>query len=197
MNRRQALLLAPFGVALVAGAGFWTVLGRMKAGRFDPHDVPSQLIGRPVPEFALPSQEPGEGFGSADILALGRPVLINFFASWCVPCQQEQADLVRFQNAHAAGDAVIFGVRFDDPDTGPIQELMSKSGGKWPIVDDPNAKITYSVTGPPESFLVTPGGIVLAHVVGPVTNSLLEGMLNQAKLVVSTPVRLGPATSTP
>jgi hypothetical protein len=74
---------------------------------------------------------------------------------------------------------------------------MSKSGGKWPIVDDPNAKITYSVTGPPESFLVTPGGIVLAHVVGPVTNSLLEGMLNQAKLVVSTPVRLGPATSTP
>jgi hypothetical protein len=53
------------------------------------------------------------------------------------------------------------------------------------------------VTGPPESFLVTPGGIVLAHVVGPVTNSLLEGMLNQAKLVVSTPARLGPAASTP
>ena len=65
-------------------------------------------------------------------------------------------------------------MRFDDPDTGPIQELMNKSGGKWPIVDDPNAKIAYSVTGPPESFLVSPGGIVLAHIVGPITASRLE-----------------------
>ncbi|MDQ1365578.1 MAG: cytochrome c biosis protein CcmG, thiol:disulfide interchange protein DsbE [Acidimicrobiaceae bacterium] len=154
----------------------------------------SPLQNQPAPDISGPTV----GGGNSALSAYkGKWVLINFFASWCVPCQQEQADLVRFQNAHAAGDAVIFGVRFDDPDTGPIQELMSKSGGKWPIVDDPNAKITYSVTGPPESFLVTPGGIVLAHVVGPVTNSLLEGMLNQAKLVVSTPARLGPAASTP
>jgi thiol-disulfide isomerase/thioredoxin len=122
----------------------------------------------------------------------GKWVVINFFASWCVPCQQEQADLVRFQNTHASGDAVIFGVRFDDPDIGPIHDLMDKSGGKWPIVDDPNAKITYSVTGPPETFLVSPGGVVLLHIVGPVSDAKLEDLLRQARLVVSTPATTAP-----
>jgi cytochrome c biogenesis protein CcmG/thiol:disulfide interchange protein DsbE len=154
----------------------------------------SPLQNQPAPEISGPTLGGGGGALSA---YKGKWVVVNFFASWCVPCQQEQADLVRFQNAHAAGDAVIFGVRFDDPDTGPIQDLMNKSGGKWPIVDDPNAKITYSVTGPPESFLVSPGGIVLAHIVGPITNSKLEELLDQVKLVVSTPAQVGPATSTP
>ncbi len=154
----------------------------------------SPLQNQPAPEISGPTLGGGSGALSA---YKGKWVVVNFFASWCVPCQQEQADLVRFQNAHGAGDAVIFGVRFDDPDTGPIQDLMNKSGGKWPIVDDPNAKITYSVTGPPESFLVSPGGIVLAHIVGPITNSKLEELLDQVKLVVSTPSQVGPATSTP
>ena len=127
----------------------------------------------------------------------GKWVVINFFASWCVPCQQEQADLVRFQNTHASGDAVIFGVRFDDPDIGPIHDLMDKSGAKWPIVDDPNAKITYSVTGPPETFLVSPGGIVLLHIVGPIGDAKLEDLLRQARLVVSTPATTAPGQPAP
>jgi cytochrome c biogenesis protein CcmG/thiol:disulfide interchange protein DsbE len=154
----------------------------------------SPLQNKAAPEISGPTVTGGNGALSA---YKGKWVLINFFASWCVPCQQEQADLVKFQNAHAAGDAVIFGVRFDDPDTGPIQDLMNKSGGKWPIVDDPNAKITYSVTGPPESFLVSPGGVVLAHIVGPITDPMLEDVLNQTKLVVSTPAKVGTAASTP
>jgi cytochrome c biogenesis protein CcmG/thiol:disulfide interchange protein DsbE len=146
--------------------------------------VPSPLQNKPAPDISGPALAGGNGALSA---YRGKWVLINFFASWCVPCQQEQADLVKFQNTHASGDAVIFGVRFDDPDTGPIQDLMNKSGAKWPIVDDPNAKIEYSVTGPPESFLVSPSGIVLAHIIGPITDSRLEEVLNQVKLVVTTP----------
>jgi cytochrome c biogenesis protein CcmG/thiol:disulfide interchange protein DsbE len=162
----------------------------------------SPLQDKPAPEIRGPTLGGGNGALSA---FKGKWVLINFFASWCVPCQQEQADLVRFQNNHASGDAVIFGVRFDDPDTGPITDMMNRSGARWPIVDDANAKIDYSVTGPPESFFVSPGGIVLAHIIGPITDTRLEEVLNQEKLVVTTPSRapastpslVGPGTSTP
>jgi cytochrome c biogenesis protein CcmG/thiol:disulfide interchange protein DsbE len=151
----------------------------------------SPLQNKPAPDISGSAL----GGGNADLAAFkGTWVLVNFFASWCVPCQQEQGDLVKFQNAHASGDAVIFGVRFDDPDIGPIQDMMSKSGAHWPVVDAPDAKITYSVTGPPESFLVSPGGIVLVHIVGPITDAKLEDLLNQAKLVVTTPATApGPA----
>ena len=57
MIDRRALLLVPFGVAAIAGVGGYTVLSRMKSGTFDPTGVPSQLIGRPVPDFDLPAQE--------------------------------------------------------------------------------------------------------------------------------------------
>jgi cytochrome c biogenesis protein CcmG, thiol:disulfide interchange protein DsbE len=153
----------------------------------------SPLQNKPAPDIGGPLV----GGGNSALSAYkGKWVVVNFFASWCVPCQQEQADLVRFQNAHPSGDAVIFGVRFDDPDIGAIQDLMNKSGAKWPIVDDPDAKITYSVTGPPESFLISPGGVVLVHIIGPISDAKLEDVLNQAKLVVTTPA--GPTVpSTP
>jgi cytochrome c biogenesis protein CcmG/thiol:disulfide interchange protein DsbE len=160
--------------------------------------APSPLQDKAAPEISGPTLNGGNG----SLFALrGKWVLVNFFASWCVPCQQEQNDLVKFQNTHLSGDAVIFAVRFDDPDTGPIEDLMNKSGGKWPVVDDPNAKIDYSVTGPPESFLVSPGGIVLLHITGPITDSRLEQLLDQAKLVVTTPTSVPtlvhPGASTP
>ena len=146
--------------------------------------VVTPLQNKRAPEITGPTLNGG----SAALSSLrGKWVLLNFFASWCIPCQQEQPELVKFQNAHAGGDAAIFGVRFDDPDTGPIESLMSKSGATWPIVDAPDAKITYSVTGPPETFLISPGGIVLAHIVGPVSDTMLENVLHQAQLVVTTP----------
>ena len=130
----------------------------------------------------------------------GHWVLVNFFASWCVPCQQEQNDLVKFQNAHPTGDAVIFGVRFDDPDLSAIKSMMTSSGARWPIVDDPDAKIDYGVTGPPESFLISPSGIVLVHIIGPTTEPQLQTLLEDEQLVVTTPTPSttpGPPASTP
>jgi cytochrome c biogenesis protein CcmG, thiol:disulfide interchange protein DsbE len=114
-----------------------------------------------------------------------------------VPCQQEQNGLGKFQNTHNVGDAVIFAVRFDDPDTGPIEQMMSKTGAKWPIVDDPVAKIDYGVTGPPESFLISPGGIVLAHIIGPTTDPQLEQLLDTEKLLVTTPSVATSSVTTP
>jgi cytochrome c biogenesis protein CcmG, thiol:disulfide interchange protein DsbE len=142
----------------------------------------SPLLSHLAPEISGPLYNGGTAKLSDN---RGKWVLINFFASWCIPCQQEQADLVRFQQHHqVAGDATVFAVRFDDPEVSAIRTLMTKSGATWPVVDDPEAKIHWGVTGPPESFLVDPNGFVRAHVIGQINADTLEGLLGQTRAVV-------------
>jgi cytochrome c biogenesis protein CcmG, thiol:disulfide interchange protein DsbE len=192
-RRGRVPLISAIAVGCVT-ALLVAVLATSKSASQDPTVVTTPLQDKAAPNITGSLLSGGTGgLFPGD---RGKWVLVNFFASWCVPCQQEQNDLVKFQNAHASGDAVIFGVRFDDPDVGPIEQMMNKSGAKWPIVDDPDAKINYSVTGPPESFLISPGGVVLVHIVGPITEPQLESLLNQAKLVVSTPTSSSGSTGT-
>ena len=103
MNRRL-MLLAPFGVAAIGGASFWAMLRGMQTGSFDPRGIPSQMIDKPLPDFVL------DGFGRADILAMKRPVVLNFFASWCVPCIDEAPTLVALNRASVP----IWGIAYKD-----------------------------------------------------------------------------------
>jgi cytochrome c biogenesis protein CcmG/thiol:disulfide interchange protein DsbE len=177
-RRRRSML--PLIIALCVGvvvAVLVAVLATSKSATDIEQEANSILIGKPAPAIQ------GSAFPTGtDSLAnyRGKWVLVNFFASWCVPCQQEQGDLVTFQNRHtAAGDAVIFGVRFNDPDDSAIKQMMTKSGAHWPIVDDINAKFDWGVTGPPESFIVDPNGIVKAHIVGQVNADQLDNVLGR------------------
>ena len=174
MNRR-ILLLAPFGAAVVAGAGFYSVLGRMKTGTFDPHDVPSQLIGRRVPDFDLPGQAPGQGFGSADLMAQGRPVLLNFFASWCVPCVVEHPELMKL----SASGLPLWGIAYKD--TVPAASgFLATHGNPFARVarDAPGqVAIDFGVYGVPESYLLDKRGIVRWRTAGPLTPAVVvEGL---------------------
>ncbi len=167
IDRRRALLLAPFGVAALAGAGFFTVLDRMQSGSFDPKGVPSQLIGRPVPEFALPAQEPGEGFSSADLQAANRPVLLNFFASWCVPCIIEHPELM----ALSRGGLPVWGIAYKDT-VAAASGFLARHGNPFARVarDAPGqVAIDFGVYGVPESYLIDRGGVVRWRYAGPLT----------------------------
>ncbi len=174
MNRR-ILLLAPFGAAVVAGAGFYSVLGRMKTGTFDPHDVPSQLIGRRVPDFDLPAQAPGQGFGSADLVSQGRPLLLNFFASWCVPCVVEHPELMKL----SASGLPLWGIAYKD--TVPAASgFLATHGNPFARVarDAPGqVAIDFGVYGVPESYLLDKQGIVRWRMAGPLTPAVVaEGL---------------------
>ena len=109
----------------------------------------------------------------------GRWVLVNFFAEWCTPCRREHPELVAFAEAHdVLDDAVVVGVIYDD-DVEGVRDFFAENGGNWPVVIDPQGRIAldYGVTGVPESFLVSPEGVVIERIAGGVTREGLDRLL--------------------
>lgn len=149
------------------------------AKRPDPHNP---LPGQPAPiaDRAFTSLD-GQPVRLADLR--GRFVVLNFFASWCVPCQQEHPELAAFAARHdAVGDASIVQVVFADREA-DARAFRAKKGGTWPVLLDPDGRfaLEYGVRGPPETFLIDPQGNVLVNIKGAVNEAGLEGCVSAAK----------------
>ncbi len=139
----------------------------------------SPLIGRPAPPVAGPSLSGGAHYSLSQFR--GRWVLVNFSASWCVPCRQETPQLVQFQKEHAGtGNATILAVSFDPTDRANLAAFLRSSGATWPAVNDPGAEVAYGVEGIPESYLVDPQGTVIAKITGGVTAAEVNGIIKKA-----------------
>lgn len=138
----------------------------------------SPLLGQPAPAIDGETLD-GEVFDLARYR--GRWVVVNFFATWCIPCEVEHPELVAFDEKHAAlGDAALVSVLFDDS-ADAAAEFFDRNGGEWPVVIDADGKVgvAYGVPQVPESFLVAPNGIVVQRLVGGVTAAGLEGLIEQ------------------
>jgi cytochrome c biogenesis protein CcmG/thiol:disulfide interchange protein DsbE len=169
MNRRL-LLLVPFGAVVAAGAGFFAMLERETEGKFDPRGVPSMLIGKHVPPFSLPGDP---GFGDADLS--GRPILVNFFASWCVPCVEEAGVLMALKQSGVP----IYGIAYKDK-TAATAAFLARQGNPYARLarDEPGrVAIDWGVTGVPENYLIDKDGTVRWRWVGPLTPEAVEAEL--------------------
>lgn len=172
-SRRRWLLAIPVGVAGAAGVGFWHMLRGMKDGSFDPRGVPSVLVGRRPPAFALPEVEGANlpPLASTDLVGLDRPVVVNFWASWCVPCIIEHPHLMTL---HRQGVPVL-GVNHKDraPDAvaflrrhgNPFVRLGADSPGR--------VSIDWGVYGVPETYILDRQGVVRWRWAGPITPELM------------------------
>jgi cytochrome c biogenesis protein CcmG/thiol:disulfide interchange protein DsbE len=138
----------------------------------DPQHIDSPLVGRVAPDFAL------KAVGTSETIDLqqfrGRPVVINFWATWCGPCWQEHPVLVA--NARALQPNVQFlGVVFQDEES-KILSFLNDRGTAYPTLVDEKGKtaIAYGVGGVPETFFLDASGKIVAKYDGPMTPDILQ-----------------------
>lgn len=134
--------------------------------------VPSRLVGQPAPEFTLETLS-GDSLRLDDLTG-ERPLVLNFWATWCVPCIQEHRVLMDLERVHA-GEVELAGVLYQDR-AGNAEAWMRERGGGWPVLIDPGSDtaIRYGISGVPETFFITADGTVLHKHVGPVTAPVLQ-----------------------
>jgi cytochrome c biogenesis protein CcmG, thiol:disulfide interchange protein DsbE len=181
MNRRRR-----HAIRWVAGAVLLVlvVVGIVLATR-TPQEataVSSPLLGRDAPAFTGTDLISGKPVSLAALR--GRYVVVNFFASWCIPCQNEAPELSRFhyEQVHAADGADMVSVVFHDT-TSTAVDFLRKKGDLWPAVADPGGTIAerYGITGPPTTFIINPAGRVSTVIVGPATQKNLDTYLKAAR----------------
>ncbi len=142
----------------------------------DPRAVPSVMVGRPAPSFALKTLEGGP-------LALtelsGRPVLLNFWSTWCIPCKAEHAPLQAAAQAYE-GKVHFVGVVYEDT-AEAAKKYLAEHGNRFVQVMDEGSKtaIDYGVAGVPESFFIDKQGVIVKKHVGALTPDVLRQMLDQ------------------
>lgn len=144
---------------------FALVIALVAAGLFKPADraVKSALVGKELPDFALPAILPTKPALASKSFRDGRPRLINVFASWCVPCIAEAPQLLKLKQAGVRIEGVAIR------DTGPaIQEFLAQNGDPYESIgSDPESRVQLALgsSGVPESFVIDgQGKIVLQHI---------------------------------
>ena len=173
--RRRLMFGVPLALAVCGGEGFYILLRRMQAQKYDPHALPSPLIGKRPPAFNLPGAAGSQGFANTDIAAPAKPILVNWFASWCVPCAEEAAMLSRL-----AGQGIeIWGIAYED-DAQNLQKFLATNGNPFKRLatdTDGTAAINWGVYGVPETYFIDKTGIVRWRYAGALTDDVVSSTL--------------------
>lgn len=159
--QRIVIVLVPIGLLLwILASGF---------GR-DPRALPEMVVGEPAPQFALKTLD-GKDFSLAD--HRGKPVVINFWATFCEPCKAEHVSIQR--TAQSFGERVQFvGVVYQE-ESQVAARFLSRTLNTFPQLEDPLSEtaIAYGVSGVPETFFISPEGKVMRRVAGFLDRNIL------------------------
>ena len=162
-------------VALVALGGLFYFYALQRA---DSKYQPQALVGQMVPDVTLPGLADGRPVKIREAAAEG-PMVVNFFASWCAPCEIEHPILMGMKG----GGARVVGIAYKDAPTN-TQAFLTRLGNPFTsaLVDrDGRAGVDFGVTGVPETYVIGRDGKVLAKHTGPLTEAEAEKLAKLAR----------------
>ena len=159
---RIAVVVAILGLVVTLALAF----------RRDPHDIKTGTIGKAAPVFTLDRLDGSGTVALADLS--GKVVVVNFFASWCLPCTQENPALVRVYERYRSSDVVMLGVNYQESRDNGLA-YVRRMGMGWTTVadDDGRVAMSYGVFGPPETFFIGPDGVIAGRHIGPIDEETL------------------------
>jgi cytochrome c biogenesis protein CcmG/thiol:disulfide interchange protein DsbE len=165
--RRWLVIAAVLPLLLLAGWGA-LMLGRNAAPA-------GAHVGQPAPDFALADLE-GNPLRLAELR--GRPVIINFWASWCGPCVEEFPLLQAAAARHRADGLTVIGIVYRD-NSEAARAFMARLGAAWPAAMDPGEQVAerFGIYGPPETFFIDRNGVVRGRQIGQLSASDLDRQL--------------------
>lgn len=169
MNWKRSLIGVGAAVPIVGLLAYGLTL--------DPRHIASPLPGREAPDFVLPALETND---TVDLGALrGKIVLVNFWASWCIPCRQEHPVLLEAAHKYADRDVTFLGITYNDKPE-DSKRWLKELGQAFPSMVDKGARtaIDYGVTGVPETFIIDRSGVVAFKKFGPITRAELSQKLD-------------------
>lgn len=132
----------------------------------------SPLIGKEAPDFTL-SQFDGGEIKLSELR--GKTVLVNFWASWCMPCRQEARALEESWEKYKDKNVVFIGVNVWDENSSALS-YMEKYGGEYPHGKDPaeEIQVDYGIGGVPETYFINPSGVITDKYNGPLTERIID-----------------------
>ena len=169
-RRRWLLLAVVAGAVALLGLLYW---GMVRG--------PSTQVGKSVPlkgsaqDFSVTTLD-GQTLKLSDLR--GKVVVLNVWASWCIPCQDEAGELNRSYDLYKGRDVAFVGIAFND-DTDPMRQFVNRYNVAYPVALDPEGRISIGlgITGVPETYLIDPQGNLTQKWVGPITAKQLNGLL--------------------
>lgn len=163
----------PLVIAAVLGALLFA--GVLMSRRPDREALPSPLIGRPAPAFALPVlHEPGRTVSSMELR--GAPYVLNVWGSWCPACRDEHPVLTRFAETRRVR---VIGFNWKDEREDALRWLEQFGNPYWLVLTDQEGRVAidWGIYGAPETFLVDADGVVRWKHVGPLDDATIRGGL--------------------
>ena len=158
---------------------FLGVAGYLLVGlTLEPQRLPSALLDKPAPEFALPplegrtAERAADGLSSA-ALKTGQASLVNVFASWCLPCRVEHPILTELSRTSGAP---VFGINYKDKPTDAAKWLRDLGDPYTAVGADRDGRVAidWGVYGVPETFVVDGKGVIRYRYAGPLTEDVVE-----------------------
>lgn len=150
------------------------------AFRRDPHDIRTGTVGKPAAAFTVQKLD-GSGSVALDE-ARGKVTVVNFFASWCIPCKEENPALLRAYERYRSSDVVFLGVLYQDSRDSGLK-YINDNGVTWPTGSDDDGRVAfaYGVFGIPETYFIGADGVIAGRHIGPIDDTTLTNAIDKLR----------------